>query len=152
MLAHSTTPSRRGVGVILTAAIVALTLTTAWIHFSLGGLLFLLNALGYAGLAVLFVLGAAAPHRLIARYSWFPRVALIGYAMVTIVAWAVMGPYFPLAYFAKAVEVSLIAIIVIDIFRVFGSPAAMARIAIASLRDAIGYLQGSPDRDEAPAA
>lgn len=36
------TPHRPGLG--LTAAIVELTLTTAYIHFGLGGMLFTLNA------------------------------------------------------------------------------------------------------------
>jgi hypothetical protein len=34
-----------------TIAIVELTLTTAYIHFTLGGVLFTLNAAGYAALA-----------------------------------------------------------------------------------------------------
>ena len=86
-------------------------LTTAYIHLGLGGLLFTLNGLGYIGLAVLYVIGSVAPHPLIARFSWFPRVALGGYAALTIVAWAIQGPYFPLAYFAKGVEVALIGLI-----------------------------------------
>ncbi|MFP5379487.1 MAG: hypothetical protein ACLGHP_07015, partial [Vicinamibacteria bacterium] len=39
--------------------IAALTLATANIHLGLGGLLFTLNGLGYLGLAVLLVIGAA---------------------------------------------------------------------------------------------
>ena len=31
----------------LRAAAVALTLATSWVHFTLGGLLFLMNAVGY---------------------------------------------------------------------------------------------------------
>jgi hypothetical protein len=68
----------RTVGAVLTIGIVALTAATAYIHLTLGGLLFLLNGLGYAGLIVLIVLAAIAPHPLIARFDWFPRVALIG--------------------------------------------------------------------------
>ena len=51
----------RAAGAVLTAAIVGLTLATAYIHSTLGGLLFTLNALGYLGLAALIVIGAAAP-------------------------------------------------------------------------------------------
>ena len=112
---------------------MALALTTAYIHLGLGGLLFTLNGLGYIGLAVLYVIGSVAPHPLIARFSWFPRVALGGYAALTIVAWAVQGPYFPLAYFAKGVEVALIGLITIDVFRVFGSPMGLIRAAMTSV-------------------
>ena len=42
----------RAAGAVLTTAIVGLTLATAYIHSTLGGLLFTLNALGYLGLAI----------------------------------------------------------------------------------------------------
>ena len=74
----------RAAGFVVTAAIVGLTLATANIHLGLGGLLFTLNALGYAGLAGLIVVGAAVPMPIVQRFSWFPRVALIGYTAVTI--------------------------------------------------------------------
>lgn len=111
----------RTTGVLLTVGIVALTLTTASIHFSLGGLLFLLNAAGYATAAVAIVVAAWAPHPLIARFSWLPRVGLIGYTLVTIVGYLVMGPYFTLGFIAKGVEVVLIGLLVTDILRVYGS-------------------------------
>ena len=130
---HPATRESHAFGIALTAAIVALTLTTAYIHLGLGGMLFTLNALGYAGLAVLYVIGSAAPHPLVARFSWVPRVALAGYAAITIVAWLVQGPYFQLAYIAKGVEITLIGLITIDVFRVYGSPLAMVRSAVASL-------------------
>ncbi|HEY7847409.1 MAG TPA: hypothetical protein VIC83_04350 [Candidatus Limnocylindria bacterium] len=130
---HPATGASRAFGVALTAGIVALALTTAYIHLGLGGLLFTLNGLGYIGLAVLYVIGAVAPHPLIARFSWFPRVALGGYAALTIVAWALQGPYFELAYLAKGVEVALIGLITIDVFRVFGSPMGLIRSAVASV-------------------
>jgi hypothetical protein len=130
---HSAGRSSRTFGVVLTAGIVALALTTAYIHLGLGGMLFTLNGLGYIGLAVLYVIGSVAPHPLIARFSWFPRVALGGYAALTIVAWAVQGPYFPLAYFAKGVEIALIGLITIDVFRVFGSPMGLIRSAWTSV-------------------
>ena len=79
------------------------------------------------------MIGSVAPHPLIARFSWFPRVALGGYAALTIVAWAIQGPYFPLAYFAKGVEVALIGLITIDVFRVFGSPMGLIRAAVTSV-------------------
>jgi hypothetical protein len=133
-----TSQSDRALGAVLTAGIVALALTTGWIHFNLGGLLFTLNGLGYAGLAALYVIAAVAPHPLIARFSWAPRVALAGYAVVTIVAWAVQGPYFSTAYVAKAVEVALIALITVDVFRVYGGPIGLVRSAIASVASIFG--------------
>lgn len=123
----------RTAGATLTAAIVALTLATGYIHFTLGGLLFTLNALGYAGLAAAIVVGAATPHPLIARFSWMPRLGLMGYAATTIIGWAIMGPYFSLAYIAKGIEVALIGLLIVDSVRVYGSPLAMVREAFASV-------------------
>ena len=123
----------RAAGVVLTAAIVALTAATANIHLGLGGLLFTLNGLGYIGLAALFVIGAAAPFPLVERFSWFPRVALIGYAAMTIAGYLIMGPYFTLGWIAKGIEVALIALVVVDIFRVYGSPMGLVRSALDSV-------------------
>jgi len=123
----------RAAGAVLTAAIVGLTLATAYIHSTLGGLLFTLNALGYVGLAALIVIGAAAPTTLIERFSWFPRVALLGYTLLTIVGYLVMGPYFTLGFIAKGIEVALVTLLVIDIIRVYGSPMGLVRNALASI-------------------
>ena len=123
----------RAAGAVLTAAIVGLTLATAYIHSTLGGLLFTLNALGYLGLAALIVIGAAAPTTLIERFSWFPRVALLGYTLLTIVGYLVMGPYFTLGFIAKGIEVALVTLLVVDIFRVYGSPKGLVRSALASV-------------------
>jgi hypothetical protein len=123
----------RTAGAMLTAAIVALTAATAYIHLGLGGLLFTLNGLGYIGLAGLIVIGAAAPFELVERFSWFPRVALIGYAAMTITGYLIMGPYFLLGFIAKGIEVALITLLVVDIFRVYGSPKGLVRTAIDSV-------------------
>jgi hypothetical protein len=123
----------RSFGALLTAAIVGLTLATAYIHFNLGGLLFTLNALGYAGLAAMIVVGAAAPMPIVEKFSWFPRVALLGYTATTIVGYLVMGPYFTLGFIAKGIEVALIALLIVDVFRVYGSPMGLVRSAVASL-------------------
>ena len=123
----------RTAGVLLTAAIVGLALATAYIHLSLGGLLFTLNGLGYVGLAGLIVIGAAARIALVQRFSWFPRVALIGYAAMTIAAYLVMGPYFSLGFIAKGIEVALIALLVVDVVRVYGSPMGLVRSALDSI-------------------
>ena len=118
---------------LLTAAIVGLTLATAYIHLTLGGLLFTLNGLGYLGLAALIVIGAAGPIAVVKRFSWFPRLALIGYAATTIVGYLVMGPYFSLGFIAKGIEVALIGLLVVDVIRVYGSPVGLVRTALESV-------------------
>ena len=123
----------RPAGFVLTAAIVGLTLATANIHLGLGGLLFTLNGLGYLGLAALVVIGAVSPMRIVQRFSWFPRVALMGYAAMTIAGYLVMGPYFTLGFIAKGIEVALIAVLVVDVIRVYGSPMGLVRAALESV-------------------
>jgi hypothetical protein len=123
----------RAAGAVLTAAIVGLTLATAYIHSTLGGLLFTLNALGYLGLAALIVIGAAAPVAIVERFSWFPRLALIGYTALTIAGYLVMGPYFTLGFIAKGIEVALVALLVVDVIRVYGSPLGLVRTALDSV-------------------
>ena len=123
----------RAAGALLTTAIVGLTLATAYIHLGLGGLLFTLNGLGYLGLAAMVVVGAAAPLPIVERFSWFPRVALMGYTAVTIAGYLVIGPYFTLGFIAKGIEVAIIALLVVDIFRVYGSPMGLVRAAIGSV-------------------
>jgi hypothetical protein len=123
----------RAAGAVLTAAIVALTGATAYIHLGLGGLLFTLNGLGYIGLAGLVVIGAAAPFGIVERFSWFPRVALMGYTAMTIAGYLVMGPFFTLGWIAKGIEVALIVLLAVDMVRVFGSPMGVVNAAIASL-------------------
>jgi len=136
----------RTAGVLLTAAIVGLTLATAYIHLSLGGLLFTLNGLGFVGLAGLVVIGAVSQIDLVKRFSWFPRVALIGYAAMTIAGYLVMGPYISLGFIAKGIEVALIALVVIDVIRVYGSPMGLVRTALDSVATVL------PDRFRQTAA
>ena len=123
----------RTAGFVVTAAIVGLTLATSYIHLGLGGLLFTLNGLGYAGLAVLIVIGAAAPFPIVERFSWMPRLALAGYTLATIGGYLVMGPYFTLGFIAKGIEVALLAVLAVDVVRVYGSPMGMVRTAVASV-------------------
>jgi hypothetical protein len=111
------------VDVILRVAIVGLTLGTAYIHAQLGGLLFTLNALGYVVAATAMV----APLEIASRYRWAIRIGLAGYAATTIVAWAIQGPFFATAYLAKAIEVALIVLLVIDFVRFDGSPIPVVR-------------------------
>ena len=100
-------------GVALRFGIVALVLGTAYIHSTLGGLLFTLNATGYvvAAIAMIVPLGIAI------RFRWFVRLGLMGYAATAIAAWAVQGPYYTTAYIAKAIEVTLIVLLAVDFAR-----------------------------------
>ena len=68
--------------VALRIAIVGLTLGTAYIHSTLGGLLFTLNATGYLVAAVAIVI----PLAIATRFRWVVRLGLIGYAAATIAA------------------------------------------------------------------
>jgi hypothetical protein len=115
--------------VVIRAAIVGLAIATGYIHLTLGGLLFTLNALGYFTAAIAMVV----PLALAVRFRWFVRLGLIGYAATTIIAWAIQGPYFQTAYIAKAIEVALIALVAIDFARMDGNPVAVVKRELAAL-------------------
>lgn len=110
-------------GVALRFGIVALTLGTAYIHSTLGGLLFTLNATGYAVLAIAMIV----PLALAVRFRWAIRLALIGYAATAIFMWAIQGPYYSTAYVAKAIEVALIFLLVVDFLRADGNPVKVVK-------------------------
>jgi hypothetical protein len=118
----------RPADVAIRAAIVALALTTGYIHYTLGGLLFTLNALGYLTAAVAIVI----PLALAVRFRWFIRLGLMGYAATAIVMWAIQGPYYSTAYIAKAVEVALIVLLAIDFARHDGNPVGVIRRELAA--------------------
>jgi hypothetical protein len=105
--------SNRVLDPLLLLLVVGLTLATAYIHFWVGGIMLILNAVGYVTLLGGVVLAAIAFRR------GLPLVlaALAGYAGVTIVGWLVIGPYFDVAYLAKAIEVGLILAISIFLLR-----------------------------------
>jgi hypothetical protein len=114
-------------GVALRFGIVALALGTAYIHSTLGGLLFTLNAVGYAVAAFAMIV----PIALAIRFRWFVRLGLIGYAFATIAGWAIQGPYYETAYIAKAIEVALIVVLAIDFLRADGNPVRVVRREVA---------------------
>lgn len=111
---RSTSPS----GLLVRATIVGLTLATGWIHLTLGGPLFTLNGLGYVVAAAAMV----APLALAIRLRWLVRLGLIGYALAAIVGWYLMGPRYDVAYLAKAIEVGLIALLLVEIRAYDGNP------------------------------
>ena len=122
-------PPVRPADVVLRGAIVALALGTAYIHSTLGGALYTLNAVGY-------LVGAAAivvPFAIARRHRWLIRVGLAGYAATTIVFWALDGPYYTTAYVAKAIELALITLLAVDFARRDGNPIERVRDEFRSL-------------------
>jgi fructose-specific phosphotransferase system IIC component len=135
-----TTDSRRAldpIALLLRAGVVALTLATAYIHFTLGGLLFLANAAGYATLAAAMIL----PGQL-GGIRWIVRLALLGFTVTTIVAWVLIGPRFPLAYLDKAIEVALVGLLAVEIQRMDGGPLGIVRKARRCVAQLGGALAG----------
>jgi hypothetical protein len=117
--------------VVLRAGVLALTLATAAIHASLGGLLFMANAAGYAVLALAMVTPGPAT-----RYRWLIRLVLIGFTAATIGGWVAFGPRFGLAYLDKAIEIALIGVLLIEQWRSDGGPVGVYR-RIRSLVSAV---------------
>src|SRR3954447_9783093 len=115
-------------GIALRFGIVALTLGTAYIHSTLGGLLFTLNATGYVVAAIAMI----APISLAIRFRWVVRLGLMGYAATAIAMWAIQGPYYSTAYVAKGIEVALITLLVIDFLRADGNPVTVVRRELAA--------------------
>jgi hypothetical protein len=126
--------SLRPLDMAIRIAIVGLTLGTAYIHSTLGGLLFTLNAVGYlvAAAAIVIPLGLAI------RFRWFVRLGLMGYAATAIVAWAVQGPYYTTAYIAKGIEIALITLLVVDFARMDGNPVKVVKSELALLAGKLG--------------
>lgn len=111
-------PKRTGLSP-LQWGIVALTIITAAIHLWLGfgfldsgGMIFVLNGAGYLFLLALLF----APIAPLAAYRPLIRWLLIAYTAVTVFAWLLIdgAARTPLAYFDKAVEAALIALLWLD--------------------------------------
>jgi len=92
--------------------VTLLTLATALIHISLlfPDVLFILNGLGYLTLLAAYWLASG--------YRNIVRLAMLGFALVTIVAWVAIGdkswPAGALGYLTKGIEVVLIALLLVD--------------------------------------
>lgn len=121
------------VDVLLRIGIVGLTLGTAYIHSTLGGLLFTLNAIGYVVAAVAIVI----PLALAVRFRWVVRLGLIGYAATTILGWAIQGPYYSTAFLAKGIEVALIVLVAVDFARMDGNPITLLKRELAAFSNLI---------------
>jgi hypothetical protein len=110
--------------VVVRSLLVGLTLATAAIHASLGGLLFLANAVGYTTLAVAMVVPGP-----VGRVRWLVRLTLIGFTAATIGGWLVFGARFPLAYISKGIEVAIIGVVAFELWRSDGGPVGIVRRA-----------------------
>jgi hypothetical protein len=131
------TPNTRTLGfvdVAIRLGIVGLTLSTAYIHSTLGGVLFTLNAFGYLVAAVAMVI----PLGIAVRYRWFIRLGLMGYAATTIVGWAIQGPYYSTAFIAKGIEVALIVLLAVDFARLDGNPVTVIKRELGLLQARFG--------------
>jgi hypothetical protein len=128
--------------------IVALTLSTALIHSTLGGALFTLNALGYLALAVAMIL----PIGFFQELRWLTRIALIGYTATTVIGWYLIGPRYDTAYIAKGIELVLISLLIVESYHRDGSPVRIAR-RLARLASRIGghHAAGGSNGSASPA-
>ncbi len=112
----------QSITLVMRAMIIGLTLATAAIHATLGGTLFLMNALGYTVLAIALVLPGP-----VARIRWLTRWALIGFTAVTIGGWLMFGARFDLAYLDKGIEVALIGLLLLESWIVDAGPLGAVR-------------------------
>ena len=96
----------------LRTGIVLLTLGTALIHLQLAfpDPVFILNGLGY--LTLLAALYLPIPR--VARYRNTVRWVLIGFTALTIFLWILLGARTPIGYIDKAIEVALIALLLLE--------------------------------------
>jgi hypothetical protein len=115
-------PEHPGLSILLRIAIVLLTLATATIHSTLGGLQFTLNAIGYTAFAGLMTLPGP-----VAQIRWLVRLALLGFTAATIGGWAHLGARFELAYVDKGIELVLVALLAVEVWLHDGGPAGVAR-------------------------
>ena len=106
-----TTP-RASTDHLLSIGIALLTLATAAIHLQLNfpDPIFILNGLGY--LALLGALYLPVPG--IAEYRDIVRLALIGFASLTLFLWVVIGERTAIGYTDKTIEVALISLLLIE--------------------------------------
>jgi hypothetical protein len=115
--------------IVLRVAIVALALGTAYIHLTLGGLLFTLTAFGFGGFAGALI----APIALAERFRWLLRLGLIGFTLSVIGGWVLDGARYDIAYLTKAIEVALIGLLAVDFARRDGNPIERVRHEVRSL-------------------
>jgi hypothetical protein len=104
------TRTRTNASGVIRTGIIVLTLGTALIHLQLAfpDPVFILSGLVYlALLAALYLPG-------LARYRNVVRLVLVGYAALTIFLWVLVGARIPIGYIDKAMEVTLISLLLIE--------------------------------------
>jgi hypothetical protein len=106
-------PRLTGADLLLRGAIVALALAAGYIHWTLGGLLFSLNAIGFA----VGALGMLVPFEWAEQHRWPARVGLAAYAATTLGMWFLQGPRYSTAFLAAAIELLLIGMLALDFVR-----------------------------------
>lgn len=108
---------------------VALALGTAYIHSTLGGLMFTLNAIGFATLAVALVapIRLFLPERYARPLRLLARLGLLGFAALTIGGWLLFGARYSTGYLATGIEVLIVLVASFDIVRAVGGPVSVAR-------------------------
>jgi hypothetical protein len=106
------TTTRTSTDNALRGGIVLLTLATALIHLQLAfpDPVFILNGLGYLALigALYLPIPQIAPYRNVVRW------VLIGYTALTLFLWILIGARTPIGYTAAAIEVALIALLLLE--------------------------------------
>jgi hypothetical protein len=141
---NANTAATRLVGRVLTLTLIILTLATAYVHLSLGGTIFMLNGIAYLVLAAGLV-ASTLPIALVRRLRWLPRIGVAGFALVTIGAYIVIGPYSLLGLATKAIEVAIIGLVGADLINTLGSSNRLARVRAVRLERSTGQ----PARGEA---
>ncbi|MCX7975478.1 MAG: hypothetical protein N2646_00240 [Bellilinea sp.] len=96
----------------LAALIILLTMATAGIHFSLlfPDVVFILNGLGFLSFAAAYFLPISI---FIQKRKWIAW-AYMGYTLLTILLWVVIGERSTLGFATKAIEVALLISVWID--------------------------------------
>ncbi len=121
------------VELVLRGTAIVLAAGAAWIHWSLGSLIYTLNAVGFATLAIALVVpfevvvGPAAGRAL----RTLVRLAVIAFAAATITGWLLIGARITLGYEATALEAAIAVVMAASIARATGSPAAVVRELLA---------------------
>ena len=111
------------------AAAVMFALVTAYIHSTLGGLLFTLNAIGF----LVFAVGLLAPIGIVVGARYAPplrllvRLGLLGFSAATIIGWVLIGARIAQGYEATTIEVILVVLMAVDIGRTTGGPISVVR-------------------------
>jgi hypothetical protein len=90
------------------------------------------------------VAATALPIAFARQLRWLPRLGFVGFALLTIGAYVVIGPYSLLGLATKIIEVAIIGVAVADLINAFGSSRRLARAPVAPPR--LGRGEGAPAR------